>query len=268
MKKPNLLFVYDHPHPEWWMDGLSSALTLLEKNFNVQRYNLSGNNDEIYDNAIIPDFILGWGAFGSQADKWLQKRKGKKGLCIAGNVIPPKSADSYDVLFYETDWYKPTIKDHRNIVKAFGVNTDIFNKIDMTTPIIWDYIGVGAFASWKRWELMKKKKGRKLVVGEYQQENELESLSIVRDLVKNGVMVSPAVNPFDLAMYYRWSRKLYIPANINGGGERAIFEARSCGLEVEIEGDNPKLQELVLVDPIPTEKDYYKALKRGIMSVL
>jgi len=263
MKRPNLLFIYDHPHPEWWMDGLSSALTLLEKDFNVQRLNLSDDN-----NVVVPDFILGWGAFGSSVDKWLQERKGKKGLCIAGNAVSPYNEDSYDVLFYETDWYKPTIKHHKNIVKAFGVNTDIFNKIDITTPIIWDYIGVGAFASWKRWELMKKKKGRKLVVGEYQQDNEQESLSIVRDLVKNGTMVSPAVNPFDLSMYYRWSRKLYMPSDINGGGERAILEARSCGLEVEIEGDNPKLQELVLVDPIPTEKDYYKSLKKGIMSVL
>ena len=115
---------------------------------------------------------------------------------------------------------------------------------------------------------MKKKKGRKLVIGEYQQDNENESLSIVRLLVKNGVMVSPAINPFDLVNYYRWSRKAYIPADINGGGERAILEARACGLEVEIEGDNPKLDELLHIIPIPTEIDYYKALKKGIMSVL
>ena len=90
---------------------------------------------------------------------------------------------------------------------------------------------------------MAGKQGNKLVVGEYQLNNEQESLNIVRHLVSNGVMVSGMINPYDLANLYHYSRTLYMPSDIYGGGERAVLEARSCGLQVEIEQDNDKLKE-------------------------
>lgn len=269
MNKPKVLFVYDHKKPEYWMDGLWSALNLLEEDFEVYKYNFSVPLKDTLDYRSA-DFILGWGAFNSQVDIHLQNGvyNVKKGLCIAGNTFPPTGADSYDVLFYETKWYRPQINFHPNIVHAFGVNTDIFFKPDIPTPIIWDYISVGAFASWKRFDMMKNKKGTRLVIGEYQKDNEQESGSITLDLLKSGIMVSDMVHPFDLAHYYQFSRTLYMPSNIYGGGERAVLEARSCGLNVEIEDDNPKLKELLDVTPIPDHIHYAKKLKEGILSVL
>lgn len=272
--KPKILFVYDHPRPDWWMDGLSAALDLLEEDFEIEKMNLYPlrNQKDWIDK--IPkgdfDFVLGWGAFESSPDVLGIdiKPDAKHGLCIAGNVTAPHTTVDYDVLFYETDWVDQFyLPEHRNAHKAFGINSDLFCKPTIPMPIVWDYIGVGSFAAWKRWEKMADKPGCKLVVGEYQLNNEPESLGIVRHLVANGVMVSPQVHPLDLVNLYYWSRKLYIPADINGGGERAILEARACGLEVEIEDDNPKLKELLTGD-IPTHHDYAKALKQGIESVL
>lgn len=264
--KPKLLFVYDHKNPEYWLDGLWAALKELENDFVIQKYNLG--NESPPEHLISPDFILGWGAFNSSVDIFLQKRKQKKGLCIAGNTFPPIGANNYDVLFYETKWYRPQINFHKNIVQAFGVNIDIYFKPDISCPVVWDYIGVGALAYWKRWEKMKDKKGTRLVIGEYQVDNEHESLAIVSDLLKHEIMISPLLSPFDLANIYNWSRTLYIPADINGGGERAILEARACGLEVEIEDDNPKLLEVKNWDPIPDHHFYAKQLKKGILSIL
>lgn len=264
MNKPTLLFVYDHKKPEYWMDGLYAALNLLESDFHLIKYNLG----IVPEDASMPDFILGWGAFGSRVDQWLQKRKQKKGLCIAGNAFPPTGADDYNVLFYETKWYRPQINFHQNIVQAFGINSDIFFKPDMALPIVWDYIGVGAFAEWKRWGMMGEKKGTRLVIGEVQQENNAESMRIINNLISKGVMVSDMVHPFDLAHYYQYSRTLYMPSNIYGGGERAVLEARACGLNVEIEEDNPKLKELIELEQIPTHHDYAEKLKKGILSVL
>lgn len=50
------------------------------------------------------------------------------GLCIGGNAQPPHKniAKVYDILFYETEWYRDTIKHHPNIRQAFGINTNIF----------------------------------------------------------------------------------------------------------------------------------------------
>lgn len=263
--KPKVLFLFDHPRPEWLMDGLSAALNVLEKDFDVRIINIGKNERP----GGPYDFVLGWGAFNSSVDQslkvWLKDTP--KGLCIAGNATPPDGANNYDILFYETKWYRSQIDFHPNIVQAFGVNTDIFSPPGIPTPVVWDYIGVGALASWKRWEKLAGKQGRKLVVGEYQPKNEQESLSIVRQLVTSGVMVSNQVHPLDLVNLYSWSRTLYMPSDIYGGGERAVLEARACGLNVEIEEDNPKLKEL-LEGPIPSHHDYAAQLKKGIESVL
>ena len=114
---------------------------------------------------------------------------------------------------------------------------------------------------------MKDKKGNRLVVGEYQKDNPDESGAITKHLLSYGVMVSNMVNPYDLANFYHWSRTLYMPSTVMGGGERSVLEARSCGLKVEIEDDNPKLKEL-LTSPIWDEKYYAQKLKEGILSVL
>lgn len=272
--KPKLLFVFDHKYPDRWMDGLWAALNLLEDDFEIDRFNLQVSDTNDYPNEH--DFVLGWGAFGSRVDQALQPvRSIKKGLCIAGNAMPPTGADNYDVLFYETKWYRPQINFHKNIVHAFGINSDIYNSepvsnlvnMSFATPVVWDYIGVGSLSAWKRWDKILGKNGLKLVVGEYQVGNETESLSIAQNLVKNGCMVSNMVNPVDLANLYRWSRVCYIPADINGGGERAVLEARACGLKVEVEFDNPKLLEL-LTCPIYDEKYYAAQLKKGVLSCL
>ncbi|PWT73678.1 MAG: hypothetical protein C5B59_12860 [Bacteroidetes bacterium] len=276
-QKSKILFVYDMP--EWkqslWMDGLWAAIQLLEKDFEIEQLNLSWSAEKI--DPIIPhpstddqryDFVLGWGAFGSRVDKVLQPLPHKKGLCIGGNAMPPDGANAYDVLFYETKWYRPQINFHKHIVHAFGINSDLFNQPNLPFPIVWDYLGVGAFALWKRWERLGDKKGMRMVVGEIQRENLTESKIICgRLLLEDGAMVSDMVHPFDLANMYHWSRTLYIPADINGGGERAVLEGRACGLHVEIEDDNPKLQEL-LTGEIWDEKYYARQLKQGILECL
>jgi hypothetical protein len=274
MNKYKLLFVYDHPNPDMWLDGLSAALDLLEEDLEVSKINLYGIPNPSRQVVITenPDFVLGWGAFGSKVDEFVHpygtRVNCRIGLCIGGNAMPPTSASFYDVLFYETKWYRPQIDFHPNIVQAFGVNTDIYTPMDIPTPIVWDYIGVGALANWKRWEKMGDKEGNRLVIGEYQTGNEQESLEIARNLLKKGVMVSNMVSPFELSLLYQYSRALYIPSTVLGGGERAVLEARSMGLSVEIEPDNDKLKELVEMEKIPSHIDYSKQLKNGILSVL
>lgn len=270
--KPKLLFVYDIKNEDYWKDGLWAALNLLEQDFEVRRVNLSVIRGKLSsEDADNADFILGWGAFGSNVDQLLQSWEYRDhkplGLCIGGNAIPPRGANTYNVLFYETKWYRDQIKFHKNIVHAFGINADLYCETDLPFPIIYDYIGVGSLSAWKRWEKMIEKQGRRMVIGEYQEGNKLESLQIAARLLENGVAVSPLTNPFDYSLLLHCSRTLYIPADINGGGERAVLEARACGLHVEIEADNPKLAELI-TSPIYDHHYYYEQLKKGILSVL
>lgn len=262
-----------------WKDGLWAALQILKKDFNVVFHNLSAQKP--FDNTGCV-FMLGWGAFGSRVDQFLQHETFNKtgwgagnplgmGLCIGGNAMPPKGAERYDVLFYETNWYKPEIRNHPNIVHAFGVNTNIYKPDSVSRYAesypLWDYLTVGAFANWKRQDLLCKKTGRRMAIGQIQKRNIQESIDIVGNLLLGGVAVSDMVPPEDLVKFYYMSDKVYIPADINGGGERAVLEARACDRRVEIEKDNPKLQEL-LTSPVWDHNYYAFQLTTAIKGVL
>ena len=92
-------------------------------------------------------------------------------------------------------------------------------------------------------------------------------MGIIGDLLLGGVCVSDQVLPEKLADIYRASQVVYLPADVLGGSERSVLEARSCGVPVEIEADNPKLKELMTC-PVWDHLYYYKALKKGILACL
>jgi len=267
MAKPKVLFVYDHQYPDLWRDGLWAALKELEDDFDITWWNLA--KDELMAKTD-QDFVLGWGGFNSFVDVTLREQMydRKKGLCIGGNAFPPAHTDQYDVLFYETEWYRPQIEHHPNPIHAFGVNTDIYRPLEASKHVrIFDWLTVGAFADWKRQERILNKDGIKMAVGEIQKGNPDESNRIVTTLLAGGCACSDMVNPETLAYLYNFSRRVYIPADLNGGGERAVLEARACGVPVEVESDNPKLQEL-LTSPIWSHHYYAEQLRKGIESCL
>ena len=249
-----ILFVSDYKYEV--RDGLFEAINLLK----YDRFNIGSNTPNFADY----DFILGHGAFGSRVDLLLQTLPNKKGLCIAGNATP-QNTNAYDVLFYETDWVKDFLNLQGNLVHAFGINTRLFNDTDSTLYRYRsiDYLSVGAFASWKRHEKIIQQKGNRVCIGEIQKDNKEESMEIIQTLLSQGVGVIPQVDSENLARYYQSSKTVYVPANIYGGGERALLEARSCGCLIVIENDNPKLKEL-LNCPIWGEDYYANQLMFGI----
>lgn len=270
--KPKILFVYDHKYENMWRDGLWAALNLLKEDYEVQFHNLKNASPVSVFEGVT--FVLGWGGFHSPVDHFIQKLKDrmpdiKYGLCIGGNAFPPSEPIIYDVLFYETDWakkwlidYAPNIEEETKLVHAFGINGDIYSPWT-EAPIIWDWLSVGAFAYWKRHERILTKSGTRLVIGEIQKDNWQESFDIISDLLLNGVSVSDMLYPTKLRNIYNCSGTIYIPADINGGGERAVLEARACGRPVEIEDDNAKLKEL-LSSPIWDHVYYANQLKKGL----
>lgn len=258
MKKKKVLFIFRHEYENLWQDGLWAALLELSHTYEISLHNILKE----YPNPYGYDFILGWGAFGSAVDKYMRTLQGPKGLCVAGVV--PGDPSTYDVIFYETEWYGNTIE-HRNMVHAFGINTDIYKSRGMRK--LWDYTTVGAFSLWKRQELLLKKVGVKLAIGEIQKGNPQESMGIIAKLLAGGVFVADMVDPKILSKIYSMTETVYIPATVHGGGERAVLEARACGCNVDIELDNSKLAELLL-SPIYDHHYYASKLKEGINSCL
>lgn len=272
-----LLFVYDQENEEYWRDGLWAAIKLLEKKFQVTWHNIQSKKP-FYGNKY--DFILGWGGFGSLVDRAItdssRVHRTPMGLCLGGYGYPPRDDSPYSVVFYETPWSEHWLRDRYNeiravltprLVHAFGINTEIYNPAE--SPLIWDYISVGAFANWKRHEKITEKEGSKLVVGQIQKGNIQESLAIIGNLLPAGVTVGDTVTPVTLAKLYRASRICYIPAEVMGGGERSLLESLHCGCEVEIEKDNPKLASLLALNWRELDHYYYaQQLEKGIKECL
>lgn len=248
-----ILFVCDQERPYWWKDGLRAAIEILSKKYEIQICNIA--RDRMTGDC---DIAIGWGGFESPVDKLVRQLQVPKALCVGGNAYPPHN--QYDLLFYETHWYEQYITNQERI-HAFGINSGVF--FDTKSERFIDFLTVGAFSEWKRQHLLVSMGGIKLAIGEIQKENYFESEEIIKQLLGGGVGVYGAMSPENLATFYNKTKKVYIPANINGGGERAILEARACGCEVLIEDDNPKLQEL-LTSPIWDEKYYASQLEKGI----
>lgn len=265
MKK--LLFIYDLENEELWKDGLWAAIELLKKDFKVEKWNIAkpAPNKDLSD----VDFVLGWGAFGSPVDKVLKNFPMQKGLCLGG-YSPLQENVEYSIIFYETEWSKKWLEQFCDVPMkhAFGTNTDIYKKMNIADENkLWDYLTVGSFSLWKRQENLTLKEGHKMAVGQIQRSNLSESIDIIGNLLLGHCGVSDMVSPEELAKMYNLSRKVYIPAEVMGGGERAVLEARACGIPVEVEKDNPKLQEL-LTSPIWDQYYYASQLKGGINECL
>jgi len=101
-----------------------------------------------------------------------------------------------------------------------------------------------------------------MAIGQIQRNNLSESLNIIGDLMLGGVIISDMIPPKDLAKFYNLSRTVYLPCDIIGGGERAVLEAKACGIKIEVEND--KLREIANADKLWDETYYYKQLKHAI----
>lgn len=273
--RKKILFLYDlRPSSEvCWTDGLREALYLLAGDVELTLANI---HDGIVPDMMLFDMVIGWGTFKGRMDQTLKSARErypiKIGLCVGGSMIPPYEEHRYDVIFYETEWYKKNylrqyVQMGGKAVHAFGVNGKFFFDDGKEHEKIFDYISVGSFALWKRHELLKDKQGIRLVMGEVQKENLQESLAIGFDLLTDGIGIMDMMPQEQLAKFYRAAKTVFIGNETHGGGERTVLEARACGTPVEVQLDNPKLMDL-LEAPVTDHVYYYQKLKEGIEKCL
>ena len=130
-----------------------------------------------------------------------------------------------------------------------------------------DVLYVGKFADVKgaRALLSERYAGlRRVAVGDYEPlEAYAEGPRIVADLRAGGVEVRSPMPHAALADLYRRTRVVVVPSQLQGGGERAVLEARRCGCEVHVFADNSKLAGL-LKGPVPGAAEYATRLARGL----
>ncbi|GAI75236.1 unnamed protein product, partial [marine sediment metagenome] len=173
---------------------------------------------------------------------------------------------------HQTKWAKrvnPLVKSKKITI---GVDTSKFSekikpiKIDLPKPIV---LGVGAFDSWKRWDLAikavsKMKKGSLLLVGRGNEEKRYKNMA--RELLPGrfSIMHFPYK---DMPRVYAAADVFTYPTSSQESFGIVTIEAMASGLPMVVNND-PIRKEIIgnagiLVDPIDTEK-YAKVIKEAL----
>ena len=243
-----------------WHDGFTAAIDLVKKEYDVSMINMSSGDPDLseYEWVFVKEGF-GGGIFNKIKSK---KRNFKLGIFVsASNKIPThEELNAFDIIFYETRWYYDYAKlnRHHHAYHAFGIDSSVMQKKDLNKTI--DALFVVSIVSYKRpWEIVREK-GRKVCVGN------VVDHKIKDFLLRYNVEILPFVDYKNLADIYNMSKKCIVPCEIHGGGERAVLEARSCGVEVEVAKDNLKLQELKF-EQIFDHQYYANAIINGVEEV-
>lgn len=254
-------------------DGFTAAMEIVAARHDVRWLNVHPyNGDHREQEAKIADcdFVLvrsDWGWFPARAaDRALRGKDTPVGLLIAGSTLPPPLVEMlrYDVLFYETPWYAQYVTGHPFAVQAFGVDTRFM--VDRGRPAAeraYDWVMVGRLAGFKRPERLLSKTGRRLAIGDFS----VSRPEIEERLRADGVELVDQKTYAGLAEIYNDTKGVFVPCELQGGGERAVLEGRACGCRIEIADDNPKLASL-LDCPIWSHEEYAERLVDAIEQVV
>lgn len=248
-----------------WHDGFTAAVDLLRPVHEVTWVNLLDTSAADVQAALdSSDAAVVKSSFGGVPDvlsrPWLARRPWLPVALVISGTGPPRRGDlrRFDVLFHETDWYRPFIADHPAVVHAFGVDTRIMRpRPELERDIDW--LMVGQPASYKRPQQLLGLTGRRVLVGDLT--NAPTATTTV--LASDGVELIDFVPYPVLAELYARSRAVVVACELHGGGERAVLEARACGTAVRVTENNPKLAEL-LSGRIYDHDYYAEQLDRGL----
>ena len=225
-----------------WNDGFTKAIDLLQGLYKIHLLNLSDSKPNASDLNKF-DLVLvksNWGWIPDQYIRTIKGLKVKKALAISGVNNPGfKDMLFYDLLFYETFWYKKQLSSHPLAIHAFGIDTSIM-KEDIAVEKDYDALSVGGLKKYKGHEDLININGKKAIIGDF---NDGEA-DLRNTLDKAGVELIDFVNYNDLNRYYNRCKSVHINADLYGGGERAVLEARACNVPVVISKQNEKLKGL------------------------
>lgn len=191
----------------------------------------------------------------------------------SGNVdfLPIEILNKFDLIFYETLYsYKMSyLQYHKNNLRAFGINTDIFKNLNL--PKQYDYIWVGSINDeLKKFteipKLIDDKESKIIMIGDIYTKEDQDKLDKLTEQGYN-IEIKPRSSLRELNYFYNISKCLLITQPEYGGGERCLLEAKYCGLDIKIL-NNTKLSELN-EEEIVFDLDYFTSqIDKGIEIIL
>jgi len=252
-----------------WSDGFVRAVSLLAPEIESEWCNLEDPDDERHFRSKLRecDVLLTKSNWGWIVDRYVRRNtllsRTPRTIMVSG-IAPPQPwwrTKFYDVIFYQTEWYRRFLPDDRLLVHAYGTNTSFLYPRNQPGDFEWDWLCVGNIRAPKRPDMLLGKSGRRLAIGDLKQSDP----ALIQRLRDDGVVVRDYVPLEQLRELYWSARRVYVPARLDGGGERQIMEAVACGAEVVIEQDNPKLAEVLASTSKWTEQYFADQLRFGLL---
>lgn len=296
---------------QWNKDGFLKCLDIFQREYGWEVIFFKKSEPGIFKHPYVyfhyvddvkkavldykPDAILG---FSDLSRPYLGELKGS-GIPIA-LAFSGGPYDDYeevpDIIFVESQVYYDRFKARgRNVVKAFGTNTEIFKPIP-EQPKIFDACYPATMATWKRHYLFAEALGSRGLVCGWWQPHEPHCWQVCQ---KYGTALLHHQNAESVNLIYNMSRTCVITADSTGGCQRTVLESMACNVPVIVTVDSDKTTEFVracgvgeIVYPEPeairqavekwknqkvstrewilnnySEKIYASKLKEGIMSI-
>jgi len=252
-----------------WNDGFIAALReLAQRGHRISFVN--AHCDDAVDAFAArhgdADVVLAKSNWGWIVDRFVRRHTTRaapaRAIMVSGisDPISYRRGRFYDTVFYQTEWYRHRLSERLHLVHAYGINTKAMHPPADPVEAEWDWLYVGALTANRRPDRLLDKTGRRLAVGDVSS----STPTLVDRLREGGVVVRDYV-PYDELRSLYWSaERLYVPAALDGGGERQLMEAIACGRPVEVEPDNPKLAEVVAKAASWTEAYFADQLERGL----
>ena len=265
-----------------WKDGLSRAMFILSKRYEVRMFTL-GDRECVYSHeyhdfyqyigddrspsesvvkAIAnykPDVILCFGDMTRPNAKPLAKLGIPMALCFAGGNTQAENWLRFSHIFLENQEYKDRFDAQADIpcTIAFGANTDLFTPLDGAVRTI-DAFFPAVFADWKRHDLFTRAtKGLVAICSGFTQP--VSEQYCWKVPMESGVVVMHHTSPETVRMLMAQSKCVLITSKNVGGSQRTVLEALAMNTPVIVMSDNLKCCEYLkdvgcedwIVDPEP-----------------
>lgn len=257
-----------------WHDGFTAGVEIISARHEIDWWNVL---DSDLGSAAVQgrleslDVLLVKSSWQGTADRMTRPHLARRPSLPAGILVsgsgPPRRCDlgRFDVVFYQTNWYRDTLPSSGRNRWAFGIDTDVMKSPGAQVERDIDWLFVGTPVDYKRPLEILKREGRRVVVGDI---DGIEESEIVTTLTEGGVEIHDFLDYASLAQYYQRSKNVLVPCLLHGGGERAVLEALACGARVTVPDDNPKLVRLLAeakATSIPSHYDYGLNIEAGLL---
>lgn len=230
--------------PLMW-DGLHGALKLIGKKHQVDWFLQGDEPDDSYD------WIIPWGVLSIPFNNTIEKFKARKAIFCAGHPQDIANIEKFEAIFVESPAVQQEMsKHHKNVVVAFGTDTDFFQPREENK--MFDAFYPATFSdNWKRQYLFAgATQGYKAMACGVVQPDGVNSLQAC---MRNGTYTMDGLIPTRLiADLYNMSRVVVITAW--HGSERSTLEAMASNVPLVLVSDNDLAcslvnEEVIIVKP-------------------